>query len=74
MGMKMVITQPDGDETWYAHLSAFERSSGAVAAGDVIGYVGCTGNCYGNHLHFEVHPDGGEVTDPIRWLRSHGVN
>jgi YD repeat-containing protein len=67
------ITHPDGDQSWYAHLSEFERSSGTVSPGDVIGYVGCTGNCFGDHLHFEYHPGGGDAADPVAWLRKHGA-
>ena len=41
--------------TCYAHMSAFAASTGQpVASGQVIGYVGNTGNSFGNHLHFEV--------------------
>jgi murein DD-endopeptidase MepM/ murein hydrolase activator NlpD len=67
------LTHPNGDQSWYAHLSNFAVTSGAVEAGDVIGYVGCTGNCYGNHLHFEYHPGGGDAADPVSWLRSNGA-
>ena len=72
-GNKVEITHPDGNQTWYAHLSSLERTSGTVEPGEVIGYVGCTGNCYGNHLHFEFHPGGGEAADPMAWLRKHGA-
>ena len=72
-GNKIEITHPDGNQTWYAHMSSFARTSGSVVAGDVIGYVGCTGNCFGNHLHFEFHPGGGAATDPMDWLRSQGA-
>lgn len=72
-GNKIEITHPDGNQTWYAHMSSLERTSGTVEPGQVIGYVGCTGNCYGNHLHFEFHPGGGEAADPMAWLRQHGA-
>jgi len=72
-GNLVVITHPDGSESWYAHMSGFERTSGAVSAGDVIGYVGCTGNCSGNHVHLEYHPSGGDAADPLPWLRSNGA-
>jgi murein DD-endopeptidase MepM/ murein hydrolase activator NlpD len=72
-GNVLVITHPGGAQSWYAHMSGFKRTSGPVAAGDVIGYVGCTGNCYGSHLHFEYRPGGGEPADPLPWLRSNGA-
>jgi murein DD-endopeptidase MepM/ murein hydrolase activator NlpD len=57
-----------GLSTCYAHQSAFAVSSGqSVSQGDVIGYVGCTGHCFGPHLHFEVRVDG-TPTDPLGYL------
>lgn len=57
-----------GLQTCYAHQSAFAVSAGQqVSQGDVIGYVGCTGHCFGDHLHFEVRVNG-EVTDPLGYL------
>jgi murein DD-endopeptidase MepM/ murein hydrolase activator NlpD len=39
----------------YAHQSKFLVSNGArVSRGQVIGLSGCTGSCYGDHLHFEI--------------------
>ncbi|HEY5708203.1 MAG TPA: peptidoglycan DD-metalloendopeptidase family protein [Solirubrobacterales bacterium] len=56
-----------GLQTCYAHQSSFAVTSGSVSQGDVIGYVGCTGHCYGDHLHFEVRV-GGSPTDPLGYL------
>ena len=39
----------------------------SVSQGDVIGYVGCTGSCFGDHLHFEVRINGAAV-DPMGYL------
>ena len=50
-----------------AHLSAFGQL-GTVEAGDVIGYVGATGNAGGPHDHFEWHPDNGKAVDPHEFL------
>ena len=72
-GNKIVIQHPDGTVTWYAHMSAFIKTSGAVKAGEVIGRVGSTGNTTGPHLHLEVRPGGGDPVPPLTWLRAHGV-
>jgi murein DD-endopeptidase MepM/ murein hydrolase activator NlpD len=54
--------------TCYAHQSSFATSNGAsVSQGQVIGYVGCTGHCFGDHLHFEVRINGSPV-DPMGYL------
>jgi peptidoglycan DL-endopeptidase CwlO len=52
----------------YAHQSSFATSNGAnVGQGQVIGYVGCTGHCFGDHLHFETRV-GGSPVDPMGYL------
>jgi murein DD-endopeptidase MepM/ murein hydrolase activator NlpD len=72
-GNKIAIEHPDGTVTWYAHMSAFVRTSGAVKAGDVIGRVGMTGNTTGAHLHLEVRPHDGPPVPPLTWLRAHRI-
>ncbi|MFG2897086.1 M23 family metallopeptidase [Streptomyces zaomyceticus] len=73
-GNMVIVTAPDGTETWYCHLSSAKIRSGQVKAGDVIAYSGDTGNSTGPHLHFEVRPAGGYAIDPLAWLRSHGLD
>ncbi len=52
----------------YAHQSSFATSNGAsVSRGQVIGYIGCTGHCFGDHLHFETRINGSPV-DPMGYL------
>jgi murein DD-endopeptidase MepM/ murein hydrolase activator NlpD len=54
--------------TCYAHLSRFMTRKGKVVSqGEPIGLVGCTGHCFGDHLHFETWV-GGRPTDPMRFL------
>jgi hypothetical protein len=73
-GNMLILTAPDGTQTWYCHLSAYKVRSGSVKAGDVIAYSGDTGNSTGPHLHFEVHPNGGAAIDPLPWLLAHGLD
>jgi murein DD-endopeptidase MepM/ murein hydrolase activator NlpD len=57
-----------GISTCYAHQSRYATSGGqSVSQGQVIGYVGCTGHCFGDHLHFEVRINGSPV-DPLGYL------
>ncbi len=61
-GKQFRLTTASGVRYFGSHLDAFGES-GQVSAGDVIGYVGDTGNARGSrpHLHFEVHPSGSAV-------------
>lgn len=73
-GNKTVLTLDDGTEIWFCHQSATTVSDGeTVRAGEIIGYVGSTGNVTGPHLHLEVRPGGGDPVDPDAALRQHGV-
>jgi LysM repeat protein len=54
-GSYVVISHSNGAQTLYAHMSKVNTSDGAaVSQGDVIGYVGSTGESTGPHLHFEI--------------------
>jgi murein DD-endopeptidase MepM/ murein hydrolase activator NlpD len=67
-GNLVVIDHAGGLATAYAHQSSIAAGVGAsVGQGQVIGYVGCTGHCYGPHLHFEVRVNGTPV-DPLGYL------
>lgn len=57
-GNAVWITTTDGNKFYYAHLDSFEGSSRPVIEGEVIGYVGSSGNAKGPHLHFETHFEG----------------
>jgi len=61
------IDHGGGLSSCYAHQSQFLITSGSVSQGDVIGLVGCTGSCFGDHLHFEIRVNG-VPTDPFGYL------
>ena len=65
-GIGLDLHGDDGVKYYYAHLSGIEVASGRVQQGDVIGYVGDTGNALGGppHLHFQLHPGEGEPVNP----------
>ena len=63
-GTKIVIAHGRGVKTLYSHLSRTIVEKGWVKRGTVIGEVGCTGSCSGDHLHFEIQRDGAPV-DPL---------
>jgi len=69
-GKAVIVDSSGGTYTYYAHLSAY-GASGPVQAGEVIGYAGATGDARGliPHLHFELHPAGGDAVDAFRDLQ-----
>lgn len=70
-GNSISLAGDDGNGYFYAHLSSWEGPSRSVAAGEVIGYVGHTGDTTANHLHFEIHPGGGSAVDPYPTVRQY---
>ena len=69
-GNVVIVQHAAGLQTRYAHQSAMSVTAGqTVAAGDVIGAVGATGEATGPHLHFEVRLNGVAV-DPAPYLSS----
>ena len=74
-GNRTIETLADGTEIWYCHQNEFGVSTGeTVNEGDVIGYVGSTGNTTGPHVHIEVRPGGGDPVDPDTALKAHGID
>jgi len=71
-GEVMRISDWDGTQTVYGHMSAFLRHSGCVHAGTPIALVGSGGDATGPHLHFEVRI-GGVPVNPIPFLAKRGV-
>ena len=78
-GNRFWLQDRHGNQFYYAHLSAFSplaTNGRRVRAGDVIGFVGTTGDAAGTppHLHFEIHPLGllylgyDGVINPWPWL------
>lgn len=68
-GKAAYVTLPDGTYYYMAHLDSFAKkfsNGSAVKQGDVVGYVGDSGNAQGGspHVHFEVHPRGGGAVNP----------
>lgn len=67
-GNNVVINHGFGYETLYAHMSRMAVGVGQkVKRGQIIGYVGCTGMCSGDHVHYEVIKNG-EKVNPIDYF------
>jgi murein DD-endopeptidase MepM/ murein hydrolase activator NlpD len=69
------LTTDDGTYYFYAHLADFAPGlsvGSRVEAGEIIGFMGNTGNSAFPHLHFEIHPNGGGAVNPYPLLRELG--
>jgi murein DD-endopeptidase MepM/ murein hydrolase activator NlpD len=84
-GWRLWLRDRAGNDFYYAHLSGYTRvarNGHAVEQGEVLGFVGNTGDAFTTppHLHFEVHPssllylgyDG--AVDPTAYLRAWTVD
>ena len=72
-GNALRLTTADGTYFFYAHLDSFAQGitvGSVVRAGQIIGYMGATGNAGNSHLHFEVHPKGGEAVNPYPIIKA----
>jgi len=74
-GLAAYVTTADGTYFYMAHMDAAAAglASGThVAQGQVVGFVGDSGNARGGspHCHFEIHPGGGPAVDPKAFLDS----
>lgn len=65
-GYHVMIGHDDGYATQYAHMSRVAVTTGQyVERGQIIGYVGNTGDSYGAHLHFELWENGERINPEI---------
>lgn len=69
-GKTLRLYGASGTRYYYAHLSRYEGGNRSVNKGDVVGYVGSTGNTSTPHLHLQIHPGGGQPINPYPQTRA----
>ena len=72
-GNRLWVDADGGDQFFYAHMASFAPAAvngRHVEKGTILGYVGNTGDAEPTppHLHFEIHPNGGDAVDPNQYL------
>jgi murein DD-endopeptidase MepM/ murein hydrolase activator NlpD len=75
-GNGMQISKPDGTFFFYAHMAALAPGIAvgtSLSAGQLIGWVGHTGNAGVPHLHLEIHPGGGAPINPYTIVVKYGA-
>jgi peptidoglycan LD-endopeptidase LytH len=80
-GYAIWLDGKDGNKYFYAHFAGWVHGDATVggkrdvAAGEIIAWVGGTGNANGvSHLHFEIHPNGGAPVNPYPTLYAECTN
>lgn len=72
-GNALRLTMDNGSYFYYGHLREFAPGIAVgtrVSAGQIIGTVGDTGETTVNHLHFEIHPGGGDAVNPYPFVKA----
>ena len=68
-GNLVIVTHPNGYETYYAHLDSISVcANDRIYQGQILGFSGITGKVTGPHLHFEIRKNG-VTCDPLKLLQ-----